>query len=132
MFCTRCNKTSDDAERCAKCGTRLKTLASQQRRGWVAFFAGVFLIVLALGIWIWVDRLLTGPSAIQSPALPQFIGKLNVTFAMLLIAGVLGAVNGWMMIRTGRRNLALILLMLAFFVGSLFLAAGASSGFAAP
>ena len=52
MFCPRCNKPSGDTDKCTTCGTRLKTLESAKRRGWVVFGAGVFLVVFVSAIWI--------------------------------------------------------------------------------
>jgi hypothetical protein len=130
MTCTRCNGLSSDAETCSKCGTRLKTLQSQQRRGWVALGAGVFLVVFMAAIWIWVDGLLAGNAPGQrDAATAQFEGRINVAFALVVVAGMLGTINGWLMVRTGLRNRMLIFGLIIVFVSALFVACSASSGY---
>ena len=95
-------------------------------RGWVAFGAGVFLVGFAAAIWVWVDRLLAtnGP---QDVAAAQLAGRLNVAFGLLVISGVLGTINGWIMAHTGKRNTALIVAMVVIFATALFVAYNASS-----
>lgn len=105
----------------------MATLQSRQRRGWVAFGAGVFLIVLIIGIWIWVNLLLAG-GAQHDSAEATFLGKLNAAFGLILVAGILGTINGWGMAKTGRRNVALILFMVICFAAGLIVAVGASNG----
>jgi hypothetical protein len=105
----------------------MATLQSKQRRGWVAFGAGVFLMVLTAGIWIWIDVLLSG-GAQHDSAEATFLGKLNVALGLILVAGILGTINGWGMAKTGRRNVALILFMVICFAAGLFVAVGASNG----
>jgi len=109
----------------------MATLQSQQRRGWVSFGAGVLLVVLAAGIWIWVDFLLAG-GAQRNPGEATFLGKLNVAFGLILVAGVLGTINGWRMAKSGRRNVALILAMVVCFAAGLIVAVGASNGVQTP
>jgi MFS family permease len=132
MICTRCNKLSSDAEKCSTCGTRLKTLQSQQRRGWVAFGAGAFLVVFVGAIAIWVDRLLSTSGLLQrDAATAQFTGRLNVAFALLIVGGVLGVANGWLMAHFGRRNRVLIFVLVIVFVSALFVACSASNAYRA-
>lgn len=128
MICTRCNKLTTDVDKCSTCGTRLKTQQSQERRGWVALGAGGFLVVFVGAIWIWVDRLFAanGPS---DAATATFIGRLNVTFALLVIGGALGVVNGWLMAHSGRRNTVLTLGLVVFFISALFVACSATNGY---
>lgn len=130
MICTRCNKISSDAGRCPTCGTPLKPLASLQRRGWVAFGAGAFLSILIVALWIWVDVIFTASGAPRSdPEAARFLGRLNVTFGLVFVAGMLGAVNGWMMARSGLRNLPLMLGMVIVFVAALCVGFTASNGY---
>jgi hypothetical protein len=130
MICARCNKASDEHDRCSTCGTPLKTLASQQRRGWLAFGAGAFLAIFIAAIGTWVDRLFTASGAPQrDAAAAQFLGRLNVVFALVVIAGLLGCANGWLMVRSGRRNFPLMLGMVAVFAAALFLGFTASNGY---
>lgn len=97
-----------------------------KRRGWVAFGAGLFLVLFAAAIWFWVDRLL-GANGAQDPAAAQLAGRLNVAFGLLVVSGVLGTINGWIMAHTGRRNTALIVAMVLVFVSALFIAYNASN-----
>lgn len=109
----------------------MATLQSQQRRGWISFGAGVFLIVLVTAIWIWVDILLAG-SAQRDAVEATFLGKLNVAFGLILVAGVLGTIQGWKMAKSGRRNVFLILAMVICFAAGLIVAVGASNGVQTP
>ena len=109
----------------------MATLQSRQRRGWVAFGAGVFLVVLAAGIWIWVDVLLA-VGAQHDSAEATFLGKLNVAFGLIVVAGVLGTINGWSMAKSGRRNVALIFGMIVCFAAGLVVAVGAQNGVQTP
>lgn len=129
MICTRCNKLSTDVDRCSKCGARLQTLQSARLRGWVALGAGAFLVVFMAAIWIWIDNLFSvrGIAATDESA-AQFLGRINVAFALVVLAGVLGVINGWMMAHSGRRNLPLIVSLVLAFAAAVFIAAGASSG----
>ena len=108
----------------------MATLQSQ-RRGWISFGAGVFLIVLVSGIWVWVDVLLTG-TAQRDSVEGTFLGKLNVAFGLMLLAGALGTIQGWRMAKSGRRNVVLILAMVVCFIAGLIVAVGASNGVQAP
>ena len=130
MVCVRCNKLRSDGDRCSVCDMPLKPIASQQRRGWIAFGAGVFLVVLIAGLWIWVDRLFIASGApARDPAAAQFIARINVVFGLVLVAGLLGAANGWIMARSGLRNFPLMVGMLVVFVGALILGFMASNGY---
>jgi hypothetical protein len=125
MICTRCNQLSSDADRCSTCGRPLSTLQSQQRRGWVAFGAGAFLVVLMGAIWIWVDRLLFAQGDV---AAAQLAGRLNVAFALIVVAGVLGVINGWITAHSGRTIRILVFGSVVLFIGALAIAWRASSG----
>lgn len=130
MICPRCNKPCTEAANCTKCGGRLQTLASAERRGWIAFGAGVFLIVFMGAIALWVDQLMAGSATAQAdPGTPEFMRRLNVTFALIILAGVLGTINGWQMAHTGIRNRWLIYGMLLVFLAGLYIAYTASSGY---
>jgi MFS family permease len=100
---------------------------NQQRRGWIALGSGVFLVVFMGAIAIWVDRLLTANGLLQrDPTAAQFFGRINVAFALVILAGVLGIFNGWSMAHTGRRNNLLVLALVVVFVAALFVAWSAS------
>ncbi len=130
MICPRCNKGTTDTERCSICGTRLKSLASQQRRGWVALGAGAFLALFMGGIWIWIDRLFAANGmALRDPAAAQFLGRINVACALVVLSGLLGTANGWIMARSGRRNFTLMVAMLLVFIAALFVGFTASNAY---
>lgn len=126
MFCPRCNNASSDTDKCTRCGTRLKTLESARRRGWVAFGAGVFLVIFVSAIWIWVDRLMAAQSAAGAA---QFVGRLNLAFALIILCGALGMVNGWYQGHSGRTNRAIVFAVFIVFAIALFLAYTASNAF---
>jgi ribosomal protein L40E len=128
MVCQRCNALRSESDKCPKCGMPLKTLRSQKTRGWVAFGAGAFLAIFMGAIWIWVDRIMA-QNAPADAATATFMGRVNVSFALIVIAGILGIINGWMMAHSGRRNTALIVALLICFVAALFVAWTASNGY---
>jgi MFS family permease len=130
MICTRCNALRSGGDRCATCGARLQTLSRAKFRGRLALCAGAFLVIFMGSIWIWVDRLFATRGIAQNdPGAAQFLGKINVAFALVVVAGVLGIANGWVMARSGRRNLALIVGLVVAFAAAVFIAAGASNGY---
>jgi hypothetical protein len=126
MFCPRCNKSSSDTDKCGTCGARLKTLESAQRRGWIAFGAGVFLVVFVSAVWIWVDRLMAAQS---DPAAARFTGQLNLAFGLIVLCGALGMVNGWSQGHSGRTNRPIVFGILIVFAIALYLAYTASNAF---
>lgn len=92
-----------------------------KRAGRRALIAGIIIIVMMVGVWIWVDSIFAGnSSALANPSAMQFLGKLNVSFALLVVAGVLGVVNGRFMLRTGQRNIPLIIAILVVFAIAIF------------
>jgi uncharacterized membrane protein len=130
MICTRCNKLSRDTERCSTCGTQLKTQASQKLRGWFALGAAAFLAIFMVAIWIWIDRLFAAEGIVaRDAAAAQFLRRINVAFALIVVAGALGAINGWSMAHSGRRNLWLLVALLVAFVSGLAIAGFASSSY---
>jgi hypothetical protein len=124
MFCPRCNKPSSDTDKCTTCGTRLKTLESSKRRGWVAFGAGVFLVVFVSAVGLWVDRLMAGQTA---PGVAGFTGRLNVVFVLIVLCGFLGMFNGWRQAHCGRTNRVIAFGILIVFAIALYLAYTASN-----
>jgi hypothetical protein len=126
MFCARCNKPSSDTGKCSTCGTRLKTLESAKRRGWIGFGAGVFLVIFPTAIAIWIDRLMSGQAA---PGTAGFIGRLNVAFVLIALSGALGMINGWLQGHSGRTNRAIVIATVVVFALAFFLAYTASSAY---
>jgi hypothetical protein len=104
------------------CDVNLKT------RGWLALGASVVLAVFMAAIWIWIDRLFA-EQGVTDAAAAQFLGRMNVAFALVVISGILGAINGWMMTRSGKRNTPLIVALLGCFVAALVIAWSASSAY---
>ena len=101
---------------------------NQRRRGWVALGSGVFLVIFMGAVAIWVDRLLFANGLLQRDATAaQFTGRINVAFGLVIVAGILAIINGWMMAHSGRRNNVLVLGLLIVFVAALFVACSASS-----
>lgn len=133
MICTRCNKLSSDHDRCSVCGAQLKTLSSQKLRGWFALGAGAFLAIFMAAIWITIDRAFAAQGvATRDVAAAQFLNRINVAFALIVVAGVLGVINGWSMAHSGRRNLWLLVALLAAFLSALVIAGFASSSYRGP
>jgi cytochrome c oxidase assembly factor CtaG len=100
-----------------------------QRRGWIAFGAGIFLIVFMGAIWIWIDRTVAAGGAMQDPGFAAFMARINLACGLVVVAGILGTINGWMMARTGMRTNWLIYAMIAVFGVALYLAYTASNAY---
>lgn len=126
-ICPRCNTTYAQGDTCSACGIALQNLDKVKRRGWVALFAGAFIVLLMGGVWVWVDRLLAGDAWQRDAATGAFAGRINVAFALVVVSGVIGIANGWMQASSGRRSLALSLAVIAVFAAAVFIAAGASA-----
>lgn len=104
----------------------VRLLESQRRRGWRALYAGVLLVILMCGAALWIDRLFLGNSStVANQSAMQFLGKLNVAFALVVVAAMLGIANGWIMARTGQRNKALVWVLVVVFLAAVFTAFGA-------
>jgi len=128
MICVRCGRESGEGGKCPNCGAQLKTLGSQKIRGWVAFGAAAFLAIFMAAIWIWVNHLFSA-SAVSDTGALQFLGKVNVAFGLIVIAGILGMINGWIMAQTGRPKTLLVVALLVCFVVALVIAGMASSAY---
>ncbi|MGB6518781.1 MAG: hypothetical protein WBE79_09805 [Candidatus Cybelea sp.] len=101
---------------------------SERRRGWVALSGGVMLVILIGAVWIGVDRLL-GSSAKNDVSTAQFLGKMNVAFALIAASGLFGVANGWTMAHSGRRDWPLLIGVIVTFAAGLVVAVVASSGY---
>jgi hypothetical protein len=100
---------------------------SEKRRGWVAIAAAAILIVLTLAIWFYVDRAFVDRGVLErGAATAQFVGRLNVAFALVLISGVLGIVSGVVQARSGLRNRPLTFALVVAFASGLLIAVFAS------
>jgi hypothetical protein len=99
----------------------MSVLARGRRRGVRALCAGVLLTVLACGIWLWLGRLFADNSgALSDPSTMRKLGRLNVAFALLAIAGLIGIANGWVQARTGRGKKALIWALVIVAISAFF------------
>lgn len=107
----------------------MASMQNQQRRGWIAFGAGVFLIAFMSAIWIWIDRTVAAGGAGQDPGFAAFMGRINLACGLVVVAGILGAINGWLMAQTSKRTNWLIFVMLVVFAAALFTAYTASSAY---
>jgi hypothetical protein len=128
MICTRCNAVSGDTDKCSMCGTRLRTLASGQRRGWVSLVAGAFMVVLMAVVWIFVAHLVaTGRVTQMDPATEAFFGRTYVAFGLVVLSGLVAMVGATMQIQSGVRNRALsfaVVVLFAAAVGTVLLGSG--------
>jgi hypothetical protein len=97
-------------------------VTGNKRRGWIALIAGVFIILLMGGCWAYVAWLLASHGMPQSPADSKFIGKTYAAFGLVILSGILGTINGAMMIRSGTRSRALTFATVVTFVAALLLA----------
>lgn len=97
-------------------------------RGWIALGASVVLAVFMAAIWLWIDRLFADHGITDAGAL-QFLSRMNVAFALVVVSGILGAINGWVMTRSGKRYTPLVVALLACFVAALVVAWSASSAY---
>jgi hypothetical protein len=101
--------------------TNETALERGRRRGWLALCAGVFLIVFVCAVWIWIDHIFaSNGSAFSDASSMRLLGRLNVAFGLLEIAGLIGAINGWMMTRSGKPNIAMVV-ALVLFAGAAFI-----------
>jgi hypothetical protein len=83
-------------------------------------------VIFVSAIWIWVDRLMAAQSAAGAA---QFVGRLNLAFALIILCGALGMVNGWYQGHSGRTNRAIVFAVFIVFAIALFLAYTASNAF---
>ncbi len=74
-----------------------------RRRGWVAVGAGIFIVVMMIGLWIFLAGI--APSMDITPMqAAAFFGDLHVGFVLLAVCGILGIFNGMHMVRANRIN----------------------------
>jgi hypothetical protein len=82
-------------------------------RGWVTIAAGIFIVVLMSGVWIFVMKAVADHRLlVKTPENAAFLGRTYVAFALIVLCGFLGILNGVIQLRTGRRNLPLNALIL--------------------
>jgi hypothetical protein len=84
-------------------------------RGWVTIIAGIFIVVLMSGVWLFVMKAISEHrGTLDTPNTAKFLGQTYMAFGLIVFSGVLGIANGVVQLRTGRRNIALnaVILML--------------------
>ena len=84
-------------------------------RARVTLGAGVFLVVVMGAVWLWIVSL-TAANPVTDPAYAQFLGRIYVAFAIIIVCGFLGILNGVSQLRTGRQNVPLSLVILLLFL----------------
>ena len=98
---------------------RADDLQSMRRRGWAALIAGAFMVVLIVGLWVFILRLLADPTVVpRDPHYADFLGKLFVAFALIILSGLLGIASGAIQIRTGRQSRGLTIAVLVVFLAA--------------
>jgi hypothetical protein len=88
-------------------------------RGWIGLIAGIFLVVFMAGVWIWVATLAAHNGIAGEESARAFFGRTYLTFALVMVAGVLGIANGVWQIRSGRPNRVLVTTILVVFLAAL-------------
>jgi drug/metabolite transporter (DMT)-like permease len=87
--------------------------------GWRSLIASILIILLICAIWTFLGTALRTRSLHVAPGNAALFGQLAVAFALFIIGGLLGVVNGIGQIRTGRRSkpltVAMLLVMLVAF-----------------
>ncbi len=77
-------------------------------RGWVTIVAGLFIVVVMCGVWLFVAKAIGEHRVdVATADTAKFLGQTYVAFALIVLSGVLGVVNGVIQLRTGRRNIPL-------------------------
>jgi hypothetical protein len=95
-------------------------------RGWVTIAAGVFIVVLMSGVWLFVAKAIAEHRVtLDTPNTAKFLGQTYMAFGLIVFSGILGIANGVVQLRTRRRNIslnALILMLVAAAVVIIWLA----------
>jgi hypothetical protein len=82
-------------------------------RGYIAIGAGIFLIVLMAGLYIFFGNLAaSGSMTLPAGTGAAFFGKLYVGFGLLAISGAVGIANGLWIVRRQKINVALTIIAL--------------------
>jgi len=89
-------------------------------RGLVSVSAGIFIVALISGIWLYISYLVA-TGAVQMPAADAaaFFGQLHVAFAMIILCGFLGIGGGIWLRRRGTPNRFLTVATIILFVAAL-------------
>ena len=92
-------------------------------RGWVALIAGIFLVVIVTGIWLFIAAHVASGTANLPTA-----GQLYIGFALIIGGGFLAIANGTWMLWKGRPNLPVGIVMIVLFVAAFFVIQQATKG----
>ncbi len=80
-------------------------------RGYIAIGAGIFLVVLMAGLYLFFGHLASsGAMDVPEPAGSAFFGKLDLGFALLAISGAIGIGNGLWVVRRRTANTPLTII----------------------
>jgi len=96
-------------------------------RGWIALIAGIFLVVIMTGIWLFIASHIASGTANLPTA-----GQLYIGFALIIGGGFLAIGNGVWMLWKGRPNLAVAIVMIILFVAAFFVVQQATKGLGTP
>ena len=88
-------------------------------RGWFALVSGLFIIALMSWIWFFLARAIADHRITPMNAgNASFLGTMFVAFALIIGCGLIGIAQGVVMIRTGRRNRTLSIVVLVLFLAA--------------
>lgn len=80
-------------------------------RGYIAIGAGVFLIVVPAGLYLFFANLAaTGAMTLPEGAAAGFFARLDFGFALLTVAGAVGIANGLWIVRRQKVNVPLTII----------------------
>jgi hypothetical protein len=130
MFCLRCNKPVSGSGKPTKCGTSLHTLTFMKHLGWISVVAGAFVVILVTAIWIYIARQSAVPGAILCDLVTrgQFLSRIYVAFALIVVCGLLAIVDGIWQLCSGSTSWMLkVSIFTLFILGCVVGANGASA-----
>jgi hypothetical protein len=115
--CFKCNYEGDTAESlCPRCGKKLKSSKNLRIRGGIIIASGGFLIVFVGAIAAFVAYLLfSGTMQIPHSQAARTGLMMVLVFGVLgylMLFGLIALINGIYMLKTGRRSLVLMWVML--------------------
>jgi hypothetical protein len=89
-----------------------------KRLGWIAIVAGAFVVILTAAIWIYMVRQSAIPGAILCDLVTrdQFLSRIYVAFALVVVCGLLAIADGIGQLRSGAPNWMLKVSIFALFI----------------
>ncbi|MBV9149904.1 MAG: PQQ-like beta-propeller repeat protein, partial [Candidatus Eremiobacteraeota bacterium] len=96
--------------------------------------AGLFIVILLTWIWMFIAHAAATPGGILcgAAARNKFLGELYVSFAMIIVCGLLAIVSGIRIVRTGRTSWTFGIALIALFIAACFVAVNGTAACAAP